>query len=74
MEDNKQQAKLVALWGHWLILEDGPEIIDPESQEEEHGDSISTRIEQPRAQRIEQPWLQVQADSMRRTKWWPCIA
>jgi hypothetical protein len=39
-------AQLVALGGDCLTLEDGPEVTDPESQEEEHGDSISAGLSQ----------------------------
>jgi hypothetical protein len=53
LESWRQHAQLVALGGHCSILEDGPEVIDPESQEEEHGDSISIELS-PQAQLIEQ--------------------
>jgi hypothetical protein len=40
----RHRAQLLALTGHKLILEDGPELVDEESQEDEHGEDMSAGI------------------------------
>jgi hypothetical protein len=35
-----ETAKVVAVSGHKQVLEDGPEISTPESEQEEHGDVL----------------------------------
>jgi hypothetical protein len=38
----RTEVQLVALGGHYLVMDNGPEVADSESPGEEHGETVTT--------------------------------